>query len=386
MTIKYAGEKVEVTNEDVSIQNTRQKAHVSLTKVMEKDEQYGIGDNDELTKVSFGLYANEDLIADDGKKIPADGLIEIASVREDGTATFATDIPVGDYYVKEFTTADKYVLDDTHYEFTFDATTDKEIQEIQINGGEYIVNHVAYGTAKTIKVDAEYPKNKLSGAVFVIYSDIDGNKKYTDKKDNLIGEMKEYKKGEYMLSELPIGGYFLYEKTAPKDFVKDTNYHYFEITKGGETVNVENKAGVGFINKPGTGYLEITKRDVSDGKLLPDAGFRIKDENGKTVVEGYTDKKGIAKFALRIGKYTYEEFDAPDGYILDTKPHKFEIKKDGEIVKAKATNKKQPKPHTPQTGADDNFGFYIGLGAIALGGLIAFCIVKFRKKDEDDDD
>ena len=386
VTIKYAGEKVEVTNEDVSIQNTRQKAQVSLTKVMEKDEQYGIGDNDELTKVSFGLYANEDLIADDGKKIPADGLIEIVSVSEDGTATFATDIPVGDYYVKEFTTADKYVLDDTHYEFTFDATTDKEIQEIQINGGEDIVNHVAYGTAKTIKVDAEYPKNKLSGAVFAVYSDIDGNKKYTDKKDNLIGEMKEYKKGEYMLSELPIGGYFLYEKTAPKDFVKDTNYHYFEITKGGETVNVENKAGVGFINKPGTGYLEITKRDVSDGKLLPDAGFRIKDESGKTVVEGYTDKKGIAKFALRIGKYTYEEFDAPDGYILDTKPHKFEIKKDEEIVKAKATNKKQPKPHTPQTGADDNFGFYIGLGAIALGGLIAFCIVKFRKKDEDDDD
>ena len=50
------------------------------------------------------------------------------------------------------------------------------------------------------------------------------------------------------------------------------------------------------------------------------------------------------------------------------------------------TNKKQPTPHTPQTGADNNFGFFIGLGAIAVGGLIAFLIVKFRKKDEDDDD
>ena len=49
-------------------------------------------------------------------------------------------------------------------------------------------------------------------------------------------------------------------------------------------------------------------------------------------------------------------------------------------------NEKQPKPHTPQTGDDNNYGFVIGLGAIALGGLIAFLIVKIKKKDEDDDD
>ncbi len=494
VTIKYGGETVKVTNADISIKNTRQKAEVSLTKVMEKDEQYGIGDNDEILNVRFGLYANQEITAEDGESIPEDALIEIVSVNEDGSATFATDLPVGSYYVKEFTTDSKYVLDDTYYEFTFDATNDKEIQQIQINNGEDIVNEIAYGTArtikvdadypenkltgatfevyldkdgdkqynaekdtlvgemkeiadgeyelgnlriggyllyektapknfvkddnyyyfeitkheevvtveneagkgfinkpalgtaKTIKVDADYPKNKLSGAVFEVYADKDGDKKFTAKTDSLVGEMKEIKKGEYQLGELRVSGYFLYEKTAPKNFVKDDKYYYFEIKEDKEIVNVENKAGVGFINKPETGYLEITKRDVSDGKLLPDAGFRIKDENGKTVVEGYTDKNGIAKFKLRVGKYTYEEFDAPDGYIIDTKPHKFEIKKNGEIVKAKMTNKKQPTPHTPQTGADNNFGFFIGLGAIALGGLIAFCIVKFRKKDEDDDD
>ncbi len=386
VTIKYGGEKVEVTNADITIQNTRQKAEVSLSKTLETDEKYGIGNNDELSKVSFGLYANETLEAEDGKKIPADGLIEIVQVNEDGTATFTTDIPVGAYYVKEYTTDSKYVLDDTHYEFTFDASTEGEVQQIAVNNGEDIVNNVAYGTAKTIKVDAEYPKNKLSGAVFEVYADNNGDKKFTDKKDTLVGEMTEFKKGEYKLDELPIGGYFLYEKEAPKNFVKDSEYHYFAITKDGETVNVQNEAGKGFINKPATGYLEITKRDVSDGKLLPDAGFRIKDENGKTVVEGYTDKHGIAKFALRVGKYTYEEFDAPDGYIIDTKPHKFEIKEDGQIVKAKMTNKKQPKPHTPQTGDDNNYGFFVGLGAIALGGLIAFIILKIKNRDEEDDD
>lgn len=494
VTIKYGGEIVKVTNADITIKNTRQKAEVSLTKVMEKDEQYRIGDNDEILNVRFGLYANQEITAEDGESVPEDGLVEIISVNEDGSATFATDLPVGSYYVKEFTTDSKYILDDTHYEFTFDATNDKEMQQIQINNGEDIVNEIAYGTAKTIKVDADYPENKLTGAtfevywdkdgdkqynaekdtlvgemkevsegvyelgelpiggyllyekeaplnflrdesyhyfeikedkevvtveneagvgfinkpavgtaktikvdkdypenkltgaVFEIYADKDGNKEYTDKTDTLIGEMKEVTDGEYELDNLRIGGYLLHEKTAPKNFVKDDGYYYFEITKHEEVVTVENEAGVGFINKPETGTLEITKRDVSDGKLLPDAGFRIKDENSKTVVEGYTDKHGIAEFKLRVGKYTYEEFDAPDGYIIDTKPHKFEIKKDGEIVKAKMTNKKQPTPHTPQTGTDNNFGFFIGLGAIALGGLIAFCIVKFRKKDEDDDD
>ena len=50
------------------------------------------------------------------------------------------------------------------------------------------------------------------------------------------------------------------------------------------------------------------------------------------------------------------------------------------------TNKKQPKPHTPQTGDDNNYGFFIGLGAIALGGLIAFIILKIKNRDEEDDD
>ena len=45
----------------------------------------------------------------------------------------------------------------------------------------------------------------------------------------------------------------------------------------------------------------------------------------------------------------------------------------------------QPEPEKPQTGDDSNLGFYIGLGSVAVGGLIAFLIIKFKKKDEDDE-
>lgn len=278
VTLKYAGQDVEITNSNTTINNKRQKAEINLTKILEVNEELGIGNNDEIKNVSFALYANEEIKASDGKIIPKDGLIEIVSVSENGKATFTTDIPFGKYYVKEHTTDKHYVLDDTKYEFEFSYTDENtSVQKIEINNGKPIVN------------------------------------------------------------------------------------------------------------KPITGGLEITKKDVSTGEILPNAGFRIKDVNGKTIVEGYTDEKGVAKFTLGYGKYTYEEFDAPDGYIIDTTPYEFEIKENGQIIKAEMTNKKQPEPDKPQTGDSSNIGFFIGLGAFAVGGLVAFVIIRFRKKDEDED-
>ncbi|MEE0061277.1 MAG: SpaA isopeptide-forming pilin-related protein [Acutalibacteraceae bacterium] len=278
VTLKYAGQNVEVTNSSVTVNNKRQKAEITLTKIFEVNEKLNIGKKAEIKNVSFAFYANEEIKASDGKIIPKDGLIEILSVSENGKATFITNIPFGKYYVQEYTTDKHYVLDNTKYEFEFSYTDDNtSVQKIEINNGKAIVN------------------------------------------------------------------------------------------------------------KPLTGGLEITKKDVSTGELLPNAGFRIKDKNGNIVVEGYTDEKGVAKFTLGYGKYTYEEFDAPDGCIIDTTPHEFEITENGKIVKAEMTNKKQPEPDKPQTGDSSNIGFYIGLGAFAIGGLVAFVIIKFRKKDKDED-
>lgn len=388
VTLSYAGETVEVTNTDLTVHNQRERAEVSLKKILERYEKLNIGTETELTKVAFAIYANEDITAEDGKFIPKDGLIEIVYCDEEGNVQFETELPFGKYYVQEYSTDSHYVIDDSKYEFEFAYSEDLDVEEVHINEGKKIENKLKRGTVTTTKVDEEYPENKLSGAVFEIYADSDDDGKFNADVDLLIDTMTESEtdKGNYSLGDLPTGGYFMYEKTAPKGFVKDDNYHYFEINEDGDIANVENKAGVGFINKPITGELEITKRDVATGKLLPNAGFRIKDENGNIVAEGYTDENGIAKFKLRYGKYTYEEFDAPDGYIIDSKPYSFEIKEDGQIVKAEMTNEKETPPSTPQTGDGSNIGFFIGLGAIAVGGLIAFLIVKFKKRDEDDDD
>lgn len=235
------------------------------------------------------------------------------------------------------------------------------------------------GSVEVTKVDEQYPDNRLSGAVFEIYSDTDSNGEFDADTDTVIGIMEEKETGVYRMDDLRYGGYFLYEQEAPEGFVKDDGYYYFKIENDGETVTVENKAGVGFINRPATSKLVITKTDIADGKLLPDAGFRIKDSDGNVVAEGYTDENGIAEFTLRCGKYTYEEFDAPTGYRLDTEPHEFEVCEDGSVIKADITNEKLPD--IPKTGDDSNMAVWIAAGSVCLIAAAAAAVQLYRKKN-----
>ena len=273
------------------------------------------------------------------------------------------DVPYGAWSVREIESPEGYVLNDAlHY---VSVTEDEEIIKVEI------INKEIIGSARLTKVDAEYPENKLTGAVFELYQDTDKNKEFDSEKDVLICEIEEISEGIYQKDELRYGGYFVKEKKAPGGFKLDEAAHYFEISEDGIIVDVENEAGVGFINQPEKGIFELTKTDVADGKLLPNAGFRIKDEAGNIVATGVTDKNGIAAFTLRVGKYTYQEYDAPEGYLIDEGEYPFEIKEDGEIVKAKMTNEKEPEEviTTPKTGDESNVGLWFGLAGLSLIGL-----------------
>ena len=200
--------------------------------------------------------------------------------------------------------------------------------------------------------------------------------------DELVGEIPEISEGIYQMDGLLFGGYFVKDQTAPEGFKLDENAYYFEITEDGKIVDVENEAGVGFINQPITGKLELTKTDIADGKLLPNAGFRIKDEEGNIVATGVTDENGIATFTLRYGKYIYQEYNAPEGYEIDEKEYAFEIKEDGQIIKATMTNAKIPEEviTTPKTGDDSRQGLWIALSALSGAAVAAFGILAVMKK------
>ena len=364
---EYAGQNIETVYIDANngdpIDNDLIKGSVLGKKVDE--DGFAIGG------AVFGLFkADETEFTDETALMTAEA-------NEIGVFLFE-DVPYGTWLVRELKPASAFVLNENVYPVT--VSENEEVIKIEIE------NRFITGSVQTTKVDAEYPDNKLTGAVFEVYVDADGNQEFDPDVDRLVGEMNEIEDGVYQMDGLRYNGYFLYEKSSPEGFLKDENYHYFEIRNDGETVIVENEAGVGFVNQPITGELEITKKDISDGKLLPGVGFRIKNEQGEIVAEGYTDENGIAKFTLRYGKYTYQEFDPLDGYQLDETEYPFEIKEDGEIIKAEMTNERIPTPDIPQTGDDTNLGFFIGLGAIALGGLVATIIVYVKRKKDDDDE
>lgn len=472
--LTYAGQEVAVTETATSFYNERQKVKISLEKVLEQDETFGIGKNDELKNISFGLYAKEDIVSESGTVIPADGLIEIIGLAEDGTATVATDLPFGSYYIKEMATDEHYILNDEQYAFTFDyAGQDTETVEIKVNDGKPIENKLIYGSvsgkkvdengealagavigifkadeteftaehafmtvksgedgsfafkkvpygnwivkeieapegfvldgtahAVTIdrneqiieaeitneyihgnirltKVDADYPDNKLTGATFEVYKDVNGDGKLDDK-DELVGNLEETSVGIYEIQELLYGKYLVKETKAPEGFVLDEGVYSVSITEDEKTYDVENKAGVGFINQAMKGNLKI-KKTSSDGKV---EGFTFRI----TGVNGYdstftTDKNGeIFVDGLRIGEYTVSEVsdNVSAGYILPA-DKKITVQADS-TIEIEMHNELRD---TPKTGDDSRTGLWMVLAGLSAAGIAATVIASKRKKKKE---
>ena len=472
--LTYAGQEVAVTETATSFYNERQKVKISLEKILEQDETFGIGKNDELKNISFGLYAKEDIVSESGTVIPADGLIEIIGLAEDGTATVATDLPFGSYYIKEMATDEHYILNDEQYAFTFDyAGQDTETVEIKVNDGKPIENKLIYGSvsgkkvdengealagavigifkvdeteftaehafmtvksgedgsfafkkvpygnwivkeieapegfvldgtahAVTIdqneqvieveitneyihgnirltKVDADYPDNKLTGATFEVYKDVNGDGKLDDK-DELVGNLEETSVGIYEMQELLYGKYLVKETKAPEGFVLDEGVYSVSITEDEKTYDVENKAGVGFINQAMKGNLKI-KKTSSDGKV---EGFTFRI----TGVNGYdstftTDKSGeIFVDGLRIGEYTVSEVsdNVSAGYILPA-DKKITVQADS-TVEIEMHNELRD---TPKTGDDSRTGLWMVLAGLSAAGIAATVIASKRKKKKE---
>lgn len=64
-----------------------------------------------------------------------------------------------------------------------------------------ITNEYIHGNIRLTKVDADYPDNKLTGATFEVYKDVNGDGKLDDK-DELVGNLEETSVGIYEMQEL----------------------------------------------------------------------------------------------------------------------------------------------------------------------------------------
>ncbi len=232
--LTYSGQNEKVTNTSTSFTNDRQKAEINLTKILEQDEKFNIGNNGEIRNVSFGLYADEDLKAANGTVIPKDGLLEIITCDEKGKAQFTTDIPIGKYYVKEISTDSHYILSDKKYPIVFEyAGQDTATVRISVNDGEPIENEIIYGTIKGLKIDRETGEN-IAGALFGMFKAEE--KELSEKTAILTAESNE--EGIFTFENVPYGEYIDSELKPAEGYLPNEENYTVTISENKEIIEI----------------------------------------------------------------------------------------------------------------------------------------------------
>ena len=328
----YAGQEVEITETAADFCNERQKAAVSLDKVLEQDERFGIGKNGELSAVTFGLFAAEELTAADGSIIPADGLLEIVSVDENGHAVCNTDLPFGSYYLKELSTDGHYILSDEKYPIVFEyAGQDTALVEIKANGGAPIENKLLYGEIHGLKKDED--GSGLAGALIGLFR-ADCTEFTTE---NAILTATSAGNGNFSFVRVPYGNWIVREIEAPTGFVLSEKTYPVTVDADGAVIEVE----IENTRIRGTVQLTKTDRDYPDNKLTGAEFTVYRDSNGNKELDaddelvGTLTETGIGVYKLSdllYGGYFVKETKAPEGFYLDGNAYYFEITEDGKTV------------------------------------------------------
>lgn len=353
---------------DVNIQTEGEIIKISFENKFIRSDIRGYKVDEDGKPVEGALFG---LFTEDETEFTEERAVLTAKSDAEGIFFF-DDVRFGKWIVKELAPAEGFVANDTV--FPIDVTTDGAVIEIKAE------NRHIYGMVHTTKVDKDYPDNLLAGAIFEIYMDVDGNKEFDADIDTLVGEMVEYEPGLYELENLRYGGYFLYEKQAPANYVKDDAYHYFAIVNDGEMVEVENETGIGFINNHMVGNLKIVKSS-SDGRL-EGFSFRITGENYDEIFK--TDANGeIYIEGLRIGKYTVAEVEneVSAGYKRPA-PVEVELVAD-ETLTVNVHNDKITIEESPKTGDNSKIGLWFGLLGLSCLGMVGTVIYGRRRKREE---
>ena len=335
VVLSYAGQEVEITSASIGFYNERQKVEISLQKLLEQDETFSIGMNEEWKNITFGLFAAEELTASDGTSIPADGLMETISIDENGNAVFKIDVPCGaSLYVKEIGTDDHYILSDEKYPVVFEyAGQDVAKVQIQVNDGEAIENTLKRGKVSGWKVDQD--GFELGGAVIGLFRF--DETEFTEETALMVTESNEI--GYFEFEKVPVGNFVVHEIAPPAAFVLTEETFPVEITKDGQTIEIRIE------NQIIKGTAETTKVDADypDHKLSG-AVFEVYadvDNNGefnadidKLAGEMVETEPGLYQMKdLVYGNYFLHEKQAPEFFQKDDGYYPFSITENEAIVR-----------------------------------------------------
>ena len=299
--LSYIDQNTKVVFAGMDVTNERQKVQITVTKTDSETKNA-------LEGAVFGLFAKEDIVNKDGKVIvKADTQIERGVTGKDGKVTFTSDLPLGQYYVKEIEAPKGYVKSDK----IFDVDASYQGDKVKV-----IEFKVAFENAP-IKVEISKTditgKKELPGAKLSV---IDADGKLVESWTSEAGKT-------HMIERLPVGKYTLREESAPYGY-KVASDVTFEVKETAEIQKVSMK------DEQAVGKIVIEKTDKVTGKPIEGVVFEVRDKDGKVLDTLTTDKNGHAEskelpictynedgsFKEDI-HYTVVETKAADGYILD---------------------------------------------------------------------
>ncbi|WP_283749675.1 MSCRAMM family protein, partial [Bacillus mycoides] len=194
----------------------------------------------------------------------------------------------------------EYTLEETKAPEGYELT--KQVIHVTVDGEKVVdvkvTNSKSLGQFEIVKVDANDKTKLLSDAEFEVYKD--GKK---------VEMLQTDKTGKVISGKLEPGKYTLKETKAPKGY-KLLKEEIEVVVEANKVVQVQVE------NAKELGSLQVIKKDAESGKVLEDAEFKLKNENGQVVGEAKTtNKDGVVTFENLVpGKYTLEETKAPEGY------------------------------------------------------------------------
>ena len=335
-------------------QNERQKVRVKVIKLEKGTEKA-------LPGAVFGLYAEEDILSDNGTVVMAEGtLIQQRATESDGTLVFEIDLPIGfKYDIREITPPAGYASDPESRAFTFEASADNEaVTEV-----EYAFEDAP--TSVEITKSSLTTGEELEGAKLQV-TDSDGNVV-----DSWISE-----KEAHIITGLVVGQTYTLTETLPANGYVTAESITFTVDNTGEAQPVEMKDDVTKVS--------ISKTDLTGKKELEGAKLTILDEQGN-VVESWTSTSEPHYIEmLPIGKYTLREETAPSGYTV-AEDVSFEVTDTADIqtVQMKDAPVETPdNPGTPKTGDDRNPILWGTIGVVGILLLLTAALIgrKNRRK------
>ena len=365
----------------------------------------------------FGLFSiNENEFTEETAILTAES-------NEGGVFEF-TDVPYGEYIFRELKPAEGYLPNEENYQITI--SENKEIIEITVENDKI----PELGTTATIDGKKEVGATEVFTLEDVVeYKHLVPGKEYTVKgvlidkatgKELLI-DSKKITSEVKLIPEEPTGEVIVSFEFDARYIKEETNIVVFEslyskdkelavhadIEDEGQTVTVKipeigTKASIGG-KKEFTANGDITIDDVVSyknltvGKEYTISGVLMDKATGKAFLVDGEEIRSEVTFTPETadGEVTVSFTFDGSAITKDTEIVAFEtLYREGTkiAVHADIDDKDQtviihpqPEPEKPQTGDNSNLGFWIGLGAVALGGLVSVVIIKLKKKDEDDE-